>query len=91
MAKLTATQVAYKLGISVYTLKRWYKWYETEDVRKLAELVKNGMPVLPKYELVGSTKWRYWDEKDLVELQAFKDYIPNTRGGFMGSLNKKEN
>lgn len=91
MAKLTTSQVALKLNVSVYTIKRWYKWFETEDPNKLAELVKQGMPLLPKYELIGNTYWRYWDEADLPKLQAFKDYIPHTKGGFMGSLNKKGN
>lgn len=89
MTRLTASQVANILGVSVYTLKRWYKWYETEDVKKLNELVKKGMPELPKYETIGATSWKFWNEEDIEQLKKFKEYIPNTRGGFMGSLNKK--
>lgn len=90
MNRLTASQVANKLNISVYTLKRWYKWYENEDVRKLDELFKNGMPELPVYETIGSTNWRYWNEEDLEQLKKFKEFIPNTRGGFMGDVDKKK-
>lgn len=90
MAKLTASQVAVKIGVSVYTLKRWYKWYETEEKEKLDFLFKKGMPKLPAYETIGSTSWKYWDENDIPDLIEFKNYIPNTRRGFMGSLNKKK-
>ena len=89
MAKLTMSQVANKIGVSVYTIKRWYKWLESEDVEKLAELVKNGMPVLPKYELVGATKWRYWDENDIEDIIKFKEWVPKTRNGVM-SMKKEE-
>lgn len=89
MAKLTMSQVANKIGVSVYTIRRWYKWLESEDVEKLAELVKNGMPVLPKYELVGATKWRYWDENDIEDIIKFKEWVPKTRNGVM-SMKKEE-
>lgn len=88
--KLTASQVAYKIGVSVYTIKRWYKWYEQEDVKKLNELAKQGMPELPQYETIGATKWRYWNEEDIKQLKKFKEWVPHTRGGVMGDLNKKE-
>ena len=88
--KLTATQIAYEVGVSVYTIKRWYKWYEQEDVRKLNELTEKGMPTLPRYETIGATNWRYWDEDDIEQLKKFKEWVPHTRGGVMGDLNKKE-
>ena len=84
MAKLTASQVAYQLGVSVYTIKRWYRWYESEDIRKLDELYKAGMPELPKYETIGATNWKYWEESDVEQLKKFKDFIPHTKNGFMG-------
>lgn len=89
MAKLTASQMASAIGVSVYTLKRWYEWYEYEDKEKIQELLKNGMPDLPKYETIGSTNWKYWEETDIEQLKKFRAYIPHTKGGFMGSLNKK--
>lgn len=88
--KLTASQVAYQVGVSVYTIKRWYKWYEQEDVKKLNELTKQGMPTLPQYETIGATKWRYWNEEDIKQLKKFKEWVPHTRAGVMGDLNKKE-
>lgn len=90
MAKLTTTQIAIEVGVSVYTINRWYKWWNTEDVNKLNELVKNGMPSLPKYETIGTTNWKYWEKKDIEQLKAFKAWMPHTKNGIMGSLNKKE-
>jgi transposase len=89
MSKLTVTQIASAIGVSIYTLKRWYDWYEQEDIDKLEELKAKGMPQLPAYETIGATKWRYWEEKDIEQLKKFKEFMPHTRGGFMGSLNKK--
>ena len=85
----TASEMASKLGISVYTLKRWYKWYENEDVKVLDELYKKGMPELPKYQTIGPTKWKFWDVDAIEQLKKFKEFIPHTRGGFMGSVDKK--
>ena len=89
METLTASQVAGIIGVSVYTLRRWYDWFEQEDTSKLEELFKKGMPKLPEYKTMGPTKWRYWEASDIEVLKKFKEFIPHTRGGFMGSLNKK--
>lgn len=96
MAKLTSGQVAIRLGISPYTLKRWYKFWESLDVQTLNELVSNGMPTLPAYEIFGASGIykgnRVWNEDDLKELQAFQKWIPNTKNGiFKKYINKKEN
>lgn len=91
MAKLTASQIGAKLNKTAYTIKRWYKWYEQLTEEEKQEYIKNGMPELPKYETVGATNWRYWDEQDLEKLQKFSDWVPHTRGGVMGIIsNKKE-
>ena len=42
--KLTASQVAAKIGKSVYTIKRWYKWYESlqeEELNMAAKLIED--------------------------------------------------
>ena len=81
--KLTASQVAAKIGKSVYTIKRWYKWYESLSSEELNKLLTEGMPKLPEYETVGATQWRYWDEEVIPQLQAFSDWVPHTRNGIM--------
>lgn len=89
MAKLTASQMAAEIGVSVYTLNRWYKWYNQVSKEKLDELKKKGMPRLPQFELIGSTNWKYWDSGVIEQLKAFKEWMPHTRAGVMSDINKK--
>lgn len=84
MAKLTSGQVAAKLNISPYTLKRWYTFWENlkaTDIKKLDELIKEGMPILPEYLIAGNRGDRLWDEEDIPDLIKFKEWIPHTRNG----------
>lgn len=84
MAKLTTGQVAIRLNVSPYTLKRWYTFWEhleATDVAELNKLVKEGMPALPKYETVGARGDRIWDEDDIEELEAFRKWVPHTKQG----------
>lgn len=90
MGKLTASQVAAKVDVSVYTLKRWYKWYESLSAEEFEKHILNKMPKLPDYLTIGTTAWRYWDEEDIPQIKKFKEWVPNTRAGVMGSLNKKD-
>lgn len=90
MAKLTASQIANKIEVSVYTVKRWYDWYSKlseEDIKELKE--KHKMPELPECELIGATNWRYWDEKDIEALIKFKEWVPNTRNGIFNKYGGK--
>ena len=88
--KLTATQVAARLNINSYTLKRWYEFYN--DLTE-GEIEKNhnelGMPRLPKYETVGSRGDRLWNESDIEAIKAFKDWRPLTRNGFLKNMKPK--
>lgn len=90
MSKLTVNQVAMQVGKTAYTIKRWYAWYEQLTPDELSGYIRDGMPELPKYEVVGPTKWRYWDDTDIKQLKKFSKWVPNTRAGVMGNLNKKE-
>lgn len=81
--KLTVSQVAALIGKTAYTIKRWYEWYEQLTSDELINYIKNGMPELPKYETVGATQWRYWDEKDVEQIKKFSDWVPHTRNGVM--------
>lgn len=89
MAKLTTGQVANRLNISPYTLKRWYKFWESADVNELNELVKNGMPSLPAYEVFGNRGDRVWNEEDIEELKEFQKWIPATKNGIFSKYIKK--
>ena len=81
--KLTVSQVSALIGKSVYTIKRWYQWYEKLTLEELTNYIKNGMPELPKCETVGATQWRYWDEQDVEQIKKFSEWVPHTRNGVM--------
>ena len=88
--KLTATQVAARLDINPYTLKRWYEFYNDLTEEEIEENHKQvGMPKLPKYELVGSRGDRLWDEADIEAIKAFKDWRPLTKNGFLKNMKPK--
>lgn len=90
MAKLTATQVANKVDVSSYTIKRWYKWYEQLDAKEILKYKKTGMPTLPKYESLGTTNWRCWEEDDVPKILEFKNWVPKHKKGVMGNLRKNK-
>lgn len=79
--KLTVSQVAALVGKTSYTIKRWYEWYEQLTPDELSSYSKEGMPELPRYETVGATQWRYWDEEDVEQIKKFSEWVPHTRGG----------
>lgn len=92
MVKLTSGQVAMRLNISPYTLKRWYQFWENlknSDIKELDELVKNGMPVLPDYEVAGARGDRLWDEDDIEALKEFQKWIPATKNGIFAKYIKE--
>lgn len=83
---LTVSEVAKLIGVTFWTINRWYRWYESEDKTVLDELRKKGMPDLPQYATFGPNNWKIWKEEDIEQLKKFKDFVPNTRGGFMGKI-----
>lgn len=91
--KLTATQMGAKIGVTSYTIKRWYEFYNDLDEEELNELhTEHNMPILPKYETVGNRGDRVWDEEDVLLLEEFKNWVPPTkRGLFKKYMNKEEN
>lgn len=94
MAKLSTGQVAIRLSVSPYTIKRWYTFWEDlqkSDIQELDRLIKEGMPILPEYETVGSRGDRIWDEEDIKDLEKFKEWIPHTKNGIFQKYKKEEN
>ena len=77
--KLTASQVGAKLNVASYTIKRWYEFYNDLDKDEISALNKEGMPLLPKYELAGNRGDRLWDEEDIPILEQFKNWMPFKR------------
>ena len=89
MKLLTISQVARELEVTPYTIKRWYKFWESVDVKELNELVKNGMPSLPTYEVIGNRRDRVWNEEDINDLKAFKEWVPTTKNGIFQKYKSK--
>lgn len=81
--KLSASQVANRLDISVNTLSNWYRWKAQEIDTPVSA------PKLPQFtrDWVGGP--RRWEESDLPALQAFKEWIPKGRAGVMGKTNSR--
>ena len=45
MAKLTASQVAARIGKTAYTIKSWYKFIADTPMEELIKLQQKGMPI----------------------------------------------
>lgn len=91
MAKLTASQVASKIGMTSYTIKRWYEFYRDLTPEEIENLVKEwDMPKLPEYEIAGSRGDRLWDENDIPMLEAFKNWVPHTKNGIFKKYKKED-
>lgn len=74
-------EVAEKLGISIYTLKNWYKWQR----KRLREgLVSE--PYLPEPDVDAHAKGspRLWDDKMIEQLITYKNSIVIGRNGIYG-------
>lgn len=93
MNKLTTGQVAIRLNVSPYTIKRWYEFWENlanTDVKELNRLCQEGMPALPMCEKVGTRGDRIWNEEDIQMLEEFKNWIPHTKNGIFQKYKKEE-
>lgn len=88
--KLTVSQTAAKVGVTNYTIKRWYKFIEETPMKELIKLQKEGMPILPKCELIGNRQDRVWDEEDIPKLIEFKNWVPHTKNGVFQKYKKEE-
>ena len=89
--KLTATQIAAKIGVTSYTVKRWYEFYDDLTEEEKNELhVEHGMPLLPNYDEVGNRRDKIWDEVDVATLEEFKNWVPPTKNGIFKKYKKEE-
>lgn len=84
MEKLTATQVCYKLNLSVAMLNIWYYWYFNDEFVKPADT-----PPLPRFTQATPRGTRYWEAEDVRALKRFKSWLPRGRGGVMGAATAK--
>lgn len=79
---LKLEEVAVIIGSSVKSINNWY-WFKRENPDN--EYAR----MLPDYIQEGARQTRYWKESDIWKLVAFKQAIPQGRGGIMGSVTQK--
>lgn len=84
MQLLTANEVCYLVGISIYTLNNWYAFKRAEPDNEYAKL-------LPEFRTksTGSRVTRYWTQEDVAKLITFRSSIPWGKGGVMGKITQK--
>ena len=87
--KLTASQIAAHIGVTSYTIKRWYEFFNDLDEDEIKELHEQGMPILPEYEVAGSRGDRLWNEEDIEILDEFKNWVPPTKRGVFQKYKKE--
>lgn len=90
MVKLTASQVAAKVGVTAYTIKRWYKFIDETPMEELIKLQNEGMPILPEVEIAGTRGDRLWNDEDISKLVEFKNWVPHTKKGVFQKYKKEE-
>lgn len=80
MERYSTSRVAQILDVSVATLNRWYKWYESDDYEKPVGLK------LPKY-IRDTRGTKLFTMADIQELTAFKVALQNEYRGVMAEFN----
>lgn len=78
--RYSTSRVAQILDVSVATLNRWYKWYESDDYEKPVGLK------LPQY-IKDSRGTKFFTMQDIQALAAFKDSLQGEYRGAMAEFN----
>lgn len=71
---ISFNNAAKKLGISIHTLNRWYRWYRN----RMDENLKNKVPPLPPPVTIGRVKHFYLSAFE--DLKRFKSFFNSHRG-----------
>lgn len=78
---LTINRVAMSLDISDHTIRRWYKWWESE------EFVKPEGLYLPPYFHMDRRGTKFFKKEDVLFLKEFRNKIQSTHKGVMSEFN----
>lgn len=68
--RISISELAYLLNVSVFTINRWYRWQK-----------KFNKKVLPEPKRIGVRN--YWKQEDVPVLLEFKNNIIKGRNGVM--------
>lgn len=69
------------LDLSSHTITRWYKWWESEEFEKPADLY------LPPYVYKDRRKTKFFKKEDIAKLEEFHTKITTTHLGCMAEFN----
>lgn len=78
---LSINRVAMQLNISDHTIRRWYKWWESEEFEKPKDLY------LPPYYHIDRRMTKYFKIEDVGYLKEFMHKIQTTHRGYMSDFN----
>lgn len=78
---LTANEVCTLVGISIYTLNRWYKYKEMNPDSEYSQM----LPEIT-HTINAPRSPRYWKQDDVWKLLEFKSALPKGCRGIMGSV-----
>ena len=69
------------LEMSTNTIKRWYKWWESEEFEKPSDLI------LPPYYYKDKRMTKFFKMSDLPVLDDFRNKLQSTHRGAMSDFN----
>lgn len=69
------------VDVSVTTITRWYKWWESTEIEKPADLI------LPPYYYKDRRKTKFFKRSDIVHLEDFRDKVQTVHRGVMANFN----
>ena len=69
------------LDLSSHTITRWYKWWESDEFEKPADLY------LPPYVFKDRRKTKFFKKEDIQKLEEFHTKITTTHLGCMAEFN----
>lgn len=78
---MSIRQVSNVLDISDHTISRWYKWFESSEFQKPADLT------LPPYVYKDRRKTKYFRKSDIPKLREFSRKLKTTHRGCMSEFN----
>lgn len=84
MKLLTASEVCYLVGISIYTLNNWYTFKRENPDDEYAKMLPE---IYHKSE--GNRTKRYWNAEDVGKLIEYRTKIPWGKNGVMGSVTQR--
>ena len=78
---LSISRAAYMIEISPTTIKRWYKWWESDGFSHPSDLY------LPPYYHKDKRRTKHFKREDIMALKEFRNKLQTTHMGVMADFN----